>query len=272
MMQASALNLANRYNQNLDCLDAIALVDEYDLESKIADQLKLFNCYDRTKRYASAYNLVEQNLNEPNLNNRVVWLNNLTKINYKLSRFTSAIDSSFKAVDLASKVPYSDPSEAIIYRFYSLLKLDRFDEAISALKTIEDNKGIDIMLIEAYDTAMMYANDKGDKLAKDYAKKVLDLQDKLNIDTFSPEANFVYIDNLVANSEFKEAKNEILELLPKSLKPQNRARALQKMAQIEISQNRYKAAVSYINECLNISENSQWKELCKEQKRLVDGI
>ena len=128
------------------------------------------------------------------------------------------------------------------------------------------------MLIEAYDTAMMYANDKGDKLAKDYAKKVLDLQDKLNIDTFSPEANFVYIDNLVANSEFKEAKNEILELLPKDLKPQNRARALQKMAQIEISQNRYKAAVSYINECLNISENSQWKELCKEQKRLVDGI
>ena len=272
MVQASALNLANRYNQNLDCLDAISLVDEYDLESKIADQLKLFNCYDRTKRYASAYNLVEQNLNEPNLNNRVVWLNNLTKINYKLSRFTSAIDSSFKAVDLASKVPYSDPSEAIIYRFYSLLKLDRFDEAISALKTIEDNKGIDIMLIEAYDTAMMYANDKGDKLAKDYAKKVLDLQDKLNIDTFSPEANFVYIDNLVANSEFKEAKNEILELLPKDLKPQNRARALQKMAQIEISQNRYKAAVSYINECLNISENSQWKELCKEQKRLVDGI
>ena len=143
---------------------------------------------------------------------------------------------------------------------------------MNILKTIEDNKGIDIMLIEAYDTAMMYANDKGDKLAKDYAKKVLDLQDKLNIDTFSPEANFVYIDNLVANSEFKEAKNEILELLPKDLKPQNRARALQKMAQIEISQNRYKAAVSYINECLNISENSQWKELCKEQKRLVDGI
>ncbi|MEE3704706.1 tetratricopeptide repeat protein [Campylobacter sp. CX2-8023-23] len=272
MMNTSALNLANRYNQNLDCLDVVGLVDKYEIENQIVDKFKLFNCYYRTKRYTQAYNLANENINDPNLNNRVVWLNNLTKINYKLSQFIAAIDSSFKAVELASKVPYSDPSEAIIYRFYSLLKLDRFDEATLALRAVEDNKGIDIMLIEAYDAAMIYANDKGNKLAKNYSKKVLDLQTKLNIDTFSPEANFIYIDNLVADSELLEAKNMVLDLLNRNLKPQNRARALHTIAQIEISQNNPKAATPYINECLNIAQDSQWKALCNEQKRLVDGI
>ena len=272
MMEASALNLANRYNQSSDCLDVVALSDKYNIQSKVADQLKLFNCYYRTKRYNQAYNLTQANLNEPNLNNRVVWLNNLTKINYQLSKFTSAIDSSFKAVELASKVPYSDPSEAIIYRFYSLLKLDRFDEAISALETLKDKRGIDIMLVEAYDAAMIYANSKGDKVAKEYSKRVLDLQSKLNIDTFSPEADFIYADNLAMDLEFDEAKNVILKLLNKNLQPQNRARALHKIAQIEISQNNPKAAAPYVDECLNIAENSEWRELCLEQKRLVDGI
>lgn len=272
IMNAAALNLANNRNQNSDCIDLIALIDEYGLEDKISDKLKLFNCYDRMRRYTQAYNLAEQHLNEPNLHNRVVWLNNFTKINYKITRYTNAIDTSFKAVELASKVPYSDPSEAIIYRFYSLLKLNRFDEATSALKTLDGKRGIDLMLIEAYDTAMHYANQQGNQIAVDYAIKVLNLQKKLNINTFSPEANFIYIDSLVARSKLQEAKNELEELFVLNLKAHNRARALHKIAQIEISQNNPKEAAKYINECLDIAGDSQWRGLCAEQKLLVDGI
>ena len=272
-MNAAALNLANNHNQSSDCIDLIALIDEYGLEDKISDKLKLFNCYDRMRRYTQAYNLAEQHLNESNLNNRVVWLNNFTKINYKITRYTNAIDTSFKAVQLASKVPYSDPSEAIVYRFYSLLKLDRFDEAVSALKSLEGKRGLDLMLIEAYDTAMNYADQNGLKSAAiDYAIKVLNLQKKLNINTFSPEANFIYIDSLVSKDKLQEAKNEIEALFTLNLKSQNRARALHKIAQVEISQNNLKEAAKYVNECLEIAGDSQWRGLCLEQKQLVDGI
>ena len=101
---------------------------------------------------------------------------------------------------------------------------------------------------------------------------MLNLQKKLNINTFSPEANFIYIDSLVAKSKLQEAKNELEELFVLNLKPHNRARVLHKIAQVAISQNNLKEAAKYINECLDIAGDSQWRGLCAEQKLLVDGI
>lgn len=270
ILKDSAVIVANMANQTGNCIDTVSIVDTYQIESEISDKFKFFDCYMRTSRYEDGLNLAMKNVKTDDLYNRVEWLSNISNALFKLRRYEECIKACDDALSLAAKVKYSDPTWAIFYRFYSLIKLNRFEEATDSIKALEDFRGTDNRLVEVYYTAAKFASAQGlNSAALTYAKKAIDMQKKLKITTFWPEINFIYINALLKINNNSEAILESTNLLSSNLQPQDRIRALYQIAEIYIGQNNYSEAGAYVKDCLDMQLDSPWKNLCLQQDRLL---
>ncbi|CUU77183.1 TPR repeat-containing protein [Campylobacter hyointestinalis subsp. hyointestinalis] len=270
-LKDSASFLANLANQSGDCRTLVNITNKYGLKDAIKDKFKLFNCLMRTAKYDEALNLAVSHIRDDDLHDRVEWLSNTSRVLYEVGRYEECIRACDEAMSLASTIKYSDPTAAIFYRFYSLLKLNRFEEALSSINALESLRGNDIRLVEIYDAAAKYAKDKGfDSAALNYSKKAIDMQRKLGISTFSPDIDFIYISSLLKIAKFNEALSVARALLGINMPPQSRIRALYQVAEIYISMNEPNSAKIYVDECLKMRLDSPWKNLCEQQSKLIN--
>lgn len=270
ILKQSALKIANEANQKSDCKKTIELVKEFSLQNDISHKFRLFTCFMQTSHFDEALALANNNLRQKDIHDRVEWLVNASSALYKLDRFQECIKACDDAIMIASKSKFGDPSKALYYRFYSLIKLKRFNEAISNIKALEELRGMDSSLVEVYNTAAIFAaNNNFDSAALSYAKKTIKMQQRLRIKTFSPEIEFIYITALIKNNQIDEALENSLKVSKYNLNPNNKTRVFYQIAELYLKQGNQDLAKKYINECLKISQQTDWKSLCEEQNNLL---
>ena len=270
LINEAALELTKEYFIKDDCTAVINLLENYDINKISLPQFKLFNCYYRTARYNDALELAKAHAKDENLEDRVEWLVNLSKILYKNKDYEHAIITANDALSLGSSVEYSDPTPSLFDRFYSLLALKRFTEAISTISAIEQLRGQDFKIIEAYTAISDYAIKSNDyAIATTYAKKALELQTKAKINTFSPKINFNYSEALLKTDNLGEALDEAKFILNMKLEPEDRLHALNLISEIYIRQKQFKLARPYLNECSDSNFVSPYKDACKAKLDMI---
>ena len=270
LINEAALELTKEYFMKDDCTAVINLLENYDINKISLPQFKLFNCYYRTARYNDALELAKAHAKDENLEDRVEWLVNLSKILYKNKDYEHAIIAANDALSLGSSVEYSDPTPSLFHRFYSLLALKRFTEAISTISAIEQLRGQDFKIIEAYTAISDYAIKSNDyAIATTYAKKALELQTKAKINTFSPKINFNYSEALLKTDNLNEALDEAKFILNMKLEPEDRLHALNLISEIYIRQKQFKLARPYLNECSDSNFISPYKDACKAKLDMI---
>ncbi|WP_103624228.1 tetratricopeptide repeat protein [Campylobacter concisus] len=270
LINEAALELTKEYFIKDDCTAVINLLENYDINKISLPQFKLFNCYYRTARYNDALELAKAHAKDENLEDRVEWLVNLSKILYKNKDYEHAIIAANDALSLGSSVEYSDPTPSLFDRFYSLLALKRFTEAISTISAIEQLRGQDFKIIEAYTAISDYAMKSNDyAIATTYAKKALELQTKAKINTFSPKINFNYSEALLKTDNLDEALDETKFILNMKLGPEDRLHALNLISEIYIRQKQFKLARPYLNECSDSNFVSPYKDACKAKLDMI---
>jgi tetratricopeptide repeat domain protein len=194
----------------------------------------------------------------------------LSKILYKNKDYEHAIIAANDALSLGSSVEYSDPTPSLFDRFYSLLALKRFTEAISTISAIEQLRGQDFKIIEAYTAISDYAMKSNDyAIATTYTKKALELQTKAKINTFSPKINFNYSEALLKTDNLGEALDEAKFILNMKLEPEDRLHALNLISEIYIRQKQFKLARPYLNECSDSNFVSPYKDACKAKLDMI---
>ena len=269
-LKAKILELTKEYFIKDDCTAVINLLENYDINKISLPQFKLFNCYYRTARYNDALELAKAHAKDENLEDRVEWLVNLSKILYKNKDYEHAIIAANDALSLGSSVEYSDPTPSLFDRFYSLLALKRFTEAVSTISAIEQLRGQDFKIIEAYMAISDYAIKSNDyAIATTYAKKALELQTKTKINTFSPKLNFNYSEASLKTDNIGEALDEAKFILNMKLEPEDRLHALNLISEIYIRQKQFKLARPYLNECSNSNFVSPYKDACKAKLDMI---
>ncbi len=270
LINEAALELTKEYFMKDDCTAVINLLENYDINKISLPQFKLFNCYYRTARYNDALELAKAHAKDENLEDRVEWLVNLSKILYKNKDYEHAIIAANDALSLGSSVEYSDPTPSLFDRFYSLLALKRFTEAISTISAIEQLRGQDFKIIEAYTAISDYAIKSNDyAIATTYAKKALELQTKAKINTFSPKINFNYSEASLKTDNLGEALDEAKFILNMKLEPEDRLHALNLISEIYIRQKQFKLARPYLNECSDSNFISPYKDACKAKLDMI---
>ena len=270
LVNEAALELTKEFFIKDDCTAVINLLENYDVSKVSLPQFKLFNCYFRTARYNDALELAKAHVKDENLEDRVEWLVNLSKILYKNKDYEHAITAANDALSLGSAVEYSDPTPSLFDRFYSLLALKRFTEAVSTISAIEQLRGQDFKIIEAYAAISDYAMKSNDyAIAATYAKKALELQTRAKINTFSPKLNFDYSEASLKTDNLDEALDEAKFILNMKLEPEDRLHALNLASEIYIRQKQYKLAKPYLNECVGSNFTSAYKDACKAKLEMI---
>ena len=270
LINEAALELTKEYFIKDDCTAVINLLENYDINKISLPQFKLFNCYYRTARHNDALELAKAHAKDENLEDRVEWLVNLSKILYKNKDYEHAIIAANDALSLGSSIEYSDPTPSLFDRFYSLLALKRFTEAISTISAIEQLRGQDFKIIEAYTAISDYAVKSNDyAIATTYAKKALELQTKAKINTFSPKINFNYSEASLKTDNLGEALDEAKFILNMKLEPEDRLHALNLISEIYIRQKQFKLARPYLNECSDSNFVSPYKDACKAKLDMI---
>lgn len=270
LLNNSALILANSHLVKNSCKEAVYLNENFDIENSINNQFRLFDCMIEMARYDRAYELANSHINTKNLEDKVEWLMRVSRVLYELGRYFESVNASTDAISIAQSLEYSDPSLAIYYRFLSLLKLNRFDEALQSIKAFENLKKDDPRLLEMYDKIIKFATKNGnDSVVLVYAKKAIDMQERLNLTLFSPGLEFMYLNSLNKTLDYEKATNVGKKLLSMRLKPEDRLRALYQTAEVLMKLSKNDEAKIYIDECVKSTFDNSWKNLCEIQNEIL---
>lgn len=271
ILKNSASILANKANQEKRCDMLMLLIDGYEIEANIKDRYKLFDCYMRQARFNEALATTTKGVEDRDLHTRIQWLSYASKALYALGDFEKSLKAANDAIYESKRIKYADPSTAIHSKFYSLLRLNRLEEALASVDEMKNVRGAHFLLIEMYDAAAKYASARTlDSTALNYAKKTLELQKELKIDTFSPDIDFIYIESQKRMNDENAALESLLKLLNNSrLDARSKSRALYMAGEIEIKKRLMNSARTHIDACVQIEQETPWKALCKQQKELI---
>ncbi|MGH1600876.1 tetratricopeptide repeat protein [Campylobacter majalis] len=270
LLGQAALELSKEAIRKNDCQSVINLIEHYDFNRLELAQFKLFDCYIRTARYKDGLNLASSHIYTNDMLDKTEWLVNLAHAAYLNQDYESSIKASNDALAVGSSTEHADPTPALFYRFYSLLKLDRFSEAMATLNATKDLRGYDFKLIEAYDELARYSFGKNDFAnASIYAKKALDLQNGVRINTFTPSLNFIYAASSLKLDNVAQALDEAKYILTLKLKPEERSRALSLISDIYIQLKRNDLAKLHLDECVSSNIKNSYTSLCEAQLGLI---
>ena len=205
LVNEAALELTKEFFIKDDCTAVVNLLENYDVSKVSLPQFKLFNCYFRTARYNDALELAKAHVKDENLEDRVEWLVNLSKIYIKIKEL--------RACDHCGKRRALAWLSGRVLRSYASLLIDllaacakALTEAVSTISAIEQLRGQDFKIIEAYAAISDYAMKSNDyAIAATYAKKALELQTRAKINTFSPKLNFDYSEASLKTDNLDEA-------------------------------------------------------------------
>ncbi|MGG7074408.1 hypothetical protein U5B43_09180 [Campylobacter sp. 9BO] len=270
IINRSALALAQQGVRDNDCQIVINLLEAYDINTLELPQFKLHDCLKRTARHEKALNLAKSHIQDKNLEDRVEWLVKLAADLRQLKMYEDSVNAANDALSLGASVPYADPTPALYDRFYSLIKLNRLNDAIRTMGAIEELRGQDFKIIESFDALAKFAFSKSDYAnTTTYAKKALELANSVRINVFTPDLNFLYSHASLKMGNLADALDEAKYILNLKLKPLERSRALNLMADIHIARKEPNEARKYLNECINSNIDNEFVSLCKASLELL---
>lgn len=257
--------------KNDNCSQVIALIEDYDIKAKIKNRHKLFRCMIRLSRYEEAINEAKSHIKDESLEERLEWIIKLTHAYLKDEKLSQSIQAANDALKLATMSEYWDASEVLYDKFYANLKLKNIDEAISIAKEIEKERQGEFQNAEVYKAIVDFAmKNSNHLLAKEFAQKILFLENEHKNQSYSPNIDFNYIISLEKLNEPKEAFNAVENLLKKDMDESERTRAFYVGAELSIKNNDKQKAIELLQDCIKVDVNNSWKSLCKDYLSTLD--
>jgi len=268
LLEQSAINVLKDNLQKDDCIGASGLFEKfknYEIAQKISNKKQMFECLIRTSQSAKALAYADQNFNED-------------VIYYGLKKAKLLLDNKQYAQSLKlakdvsmMRILKSDEElfESFYLQFLSLLKLNDYNEAIRILQILEDIK-MNYTMVEAYDALLNYAKEHNMQTTiLNYAPKAINYQNLKGINLFSPNLEFLYLEALEQSARYEEALNVLKDLLKLKLNDEQKARALYMQSVAFEALKDVNSQKQSLNECLKLTENSNWQNLCRDKFELL---
>ena len=269
VLEQAAINELEKELQNDNCISAVSIFTDfssYDLGQKIEDKKQMLNCLIRTSNTNQALDYIAKNRNEDfifyNLKEAEILFNNK-----QYNQVIALCKDIISAKILKSE---AENFRAFYLQFFSLLRLDEYNEAIKILKILEDFP-MEFSMVEAYDALLTYANDKNmQESILSYAPKAINYQNLLGINLFSPNLEFIYLDALAKANNNDESLAVLTDLLKLRLSDENKARAFYLQALTYERMQNLQAQKQSLQECINLTNPSNWQDLCKSKNTLLN--
>ena len=255
------------------CKDALKLKDEYNLTTVKNDLYKEFACDKKLSKNASAVLVLNKLIkNSQDSSKKIDYMYELVKLYQKLGKYKELLlvsDDLKKLLKLQNSSKYRDLCIYSADAFFQIGGLENLmiDETYKCEKILKD----DVRLIDLYNRVLSYAKKRDDKnMIINFAKKIVRLQDKYNLDTYTPIVELDLAEALRAKKKYQEALDVVLKLLYKKLNDKQRAHVLYLAGYLSEKLEKVKEAKEFYSKCGEIVEDISWVKLCSDSLLLIE--
>jgi len=252
------------------CSVAVGYIEKYELELSKFDEEKIFDCLIRTARFEKAKLISEEKIKDEKLEDRFMWLQKHLLSQYSLNNYQSVVDINKDITALASSLKKKIDNKTLSMVFFSYMKLDKLEEALKIARTIEKEWPNDSINSDVYiEIVKKSVDDRSDLLLSEYAKKVIDIQNKLKAYMHTPFVEFSYIGALKRLDKQAEALGVAKILIDKKISLKDKTRALYNAGELSMKLKKNEDAKNYFTKCVKIEVESSWKSICEQNLKLL---
>ncbi len=254
------------------CQKAMLLADEYNLTFEPKYDEPRFKCLMQNGRYEKALDIARSRINTDDLNQKLKWLYMSVALYKKMDRDKEVILAANDLLKLSKTLgvdKYDDVLYDIAEAYYNLKEYDGL--MLKTVMQIEKKFPDNIKNIDLFMKVLRYAQKtKKDMLVINFAKKIINLQKKYNISSYSPKVEITLVHALQKGGKYKEALREVLKLLTKKLSDKQKAQALYLAGEISVSLKKTENAKEFFLKCGEIVKDSSWQKLCAQNLELLN--
>lgn len=244
-------------SQSCNEIDILIRQYELDLNYEQYDNKKLFDCYFEVARYESAKAIVNKNIEDEDIDERVYWMCQLAKVNMKQREYAIAKDI-YNDIFALNK---QDLCKDIYLNLFATQK--HSNDVNAMIKSVQEieKKESNVKLLQLYKDIIEAAQDKDIK--KIYVKKLLDKQKELNLLLYSPWIELQAATHMQSSQELINDLNASLNIANNEQK----ARIYFEIGNSSVDLNNAQEAIDAYEKCMNI--DSMWKSLCEDAISLI---
>jgi hypothetical protein len=202
LLDEVAKKLLEKYYHDKQCKKAINLEDEYNLSIKTSQQEQAFNCYFQENMLEKALKISRAKMQSEDLQEKLKWSYNTAKIYKKLGKYKALILVA-DDIDKLQKIQKVDTYNDIIYdKIMAYYHLGGYDDLmLREVKRIEKLFPKHVKNLDVFEKVLNFAKKHRDQsLIINYAKKMIDLQEKYHLETYTPKLQLDYIEALKKKS------------------------------------------------------------------------
>jgi hypothetical protein len=260
------------YYHDKACKKAVALEEEYNLTVAPTEEEAAFHCYAELGKYQKALAISKANMQSEALDEKLKWTYNSAEIYKRMGKYKALILAADDVEKLQKILKSSQYNDIIYDKIAGYYNLGGYDALMLAeVKKVEKLFPNRVKNLDVYEKVLNYAKKRKDSsLIINYAKKMIDLQEKYHLETYTPKLQLDYINALRDKGRYKQALDEVLKLLYKKLNDTQRAHVLYLAGDLSEKFKKIKEAKEFYIKCGEIVENSAWVELCSENLQLLE--
>ena len=255
-----------------NCSRAFLLQKDYNLTLPSDLNETIFECYKDVKRYKDAIISAKELLKKSTIADKAKWSYELVKLYKKTSNYKALLlvaDDLKKLEKLANIKKYNDVCLDRVDAYYRISNLDNL--MLREIQKCEKLLPNDVRNLDNFEKALNYAKSKDDtSMILIYAKKMIELQDRYKLSTYTPKVEIDYIEALRSKKSYDKALKYDLKLLYKKLSDAQRAHILYLAGYLSEKLDKTKEAKEFYVKCGEIVEDSAWVELCVENLELIE--
>jgi hypothetical protein len=238
-------------NLKKDCFKAIKYYNDYNITLDTKYDEELFNCSYKIREFNIASRVCNKYLNSFDNKIALKWSINKEKVLKKVNNYKGVVNIVDDICNLNKKC-----DEFKYDKFDALWKLKNYEDAIALSKELEKNRKI--KNIDMFYKIISYAKSiNNNLLIYDYAKKIVDYQNRYKTATYTPSIEFLLVQKAKELKKMNMAKKTLIDLSKKKISDENKARVFYDLGNITNDKN-------YLKKCLEINGSKTWKPLCKD--------
>lgn len=252
------------------CTQAVNYIESYSLDLASFEAKDIFECFIRTSRFTRAKMLSEKKLESKNLKERFEWLQNYMLAEFRLKKYASVLEVGADVQKLAKSLKTNPRHESMSNLFFANMNLNKLNDALKVAKDIEKSWPKEFKNIDIYTSIVKKAlDDRNDLLLSEYAKKIIALQNSQKKYVQTPFVEFSYIGALKRLGKEGDALKVAQDLLDKKISDKDKTRAFYNAGEISLKLKKSREAKSYFEQCEALKVDSSWKDICKENLKLL---
>ncbi len=250
--------------KNKKCHKVLTISHDYNVTLSDKWDDGIYKCAMKGGDFELAKSVANKHFKSKKLNERKKWLYRYIKIDFETGNYSDVIDASKDLISLIDNIKTSPYKDVVRYIFDTYQRLEQYDNAIKAIKDVENTFGISYMDINRYMAVVLIGQTrKDDNIVIKYGQIVYKIQKDSDSHAQSPMLEFALYQAYINQEQLDKALDVISSLNSVKLEKNQESRQKYLLGSVYSKLWRDDDAKKAYEDAIKADKTSAWAKLAK---------